>query len=95
MTLKQLKFAIRTLSPVLMSSMSNSTIMTVTHDEFSGSIVRGMPASRFVDMQKLSNVHEDREFLELFYGGLKFLPATPECGVGRQEYRHAYHARLG
>ena len=81
--MKQLKFAIRTLSPVIMSSMSNSTVMTATHSEFGGSLVRGVLASRFIDMQKLANVHKDRKFLQLFYGGLKFLPATPDCNGAR------------
>ncbi len=36
--MKQLKFAIRTLSPVIMSSMSNSTVMTATHSEIAPTI---------------------------------------------------------
>lgn len=76
----QLKFSIQTLSPVIMSSMSNSTVMTKTHSEFSGSIIRGILASRYVKEQKIkNNAHEDSQFIKLFYGDLKFLPANPEC----------------
>ena len=78
--MRQLKYTIRTLSPVVMSALSNSTVMTTTHNEFSGSIMRGVLASRYVDNRQLNRTaHADEEFLRLFYGGLKFLPATPDC----------------
>lgn len=75
----QLKFSLETLSPVIVSAMSNSTIMTKTHDEISGSIIRGVLASKYVDEKKLgNNAHKDSDFRKLFYGDLKFLPANPE-----------------
>ena len=51
--MKQLRYTIRTLSPVVMSAMSNSTVMTTTHNEFSGSIMRGVMASRYVRNRQL------------------------------------------
>lgn len=75
----QLKFSLETLSPVVLSAMSNSTIMTKTHDEISGSIIRGVLASKYVDEKNLGkNAYKDEDFKNLFYGGLKFLPANPE-----------------
>lgn len=75
----QLNFKIETLSPVVMSSMSNSTIMTKTNSEFSGSIVRGVLATKYIEEKNLGgNAHKDSDFQKLFCGGLKFLPAFPE-----------------
>jgi CRISPR-associated protein Csx10 len=75
----RLKFSIKTLSPIVLTSTSNSTVMTETHSVFGGSIIRGVLASRFVEVQKLGNAaHEDKDFREIFFGSLKFLPATPE-----------------
>ena len=82
--MRQLTYTIRTLSPVVMSAMSNSTVMTSTHSEFSGSIMRGVLASRYVEIKNLIGAaHSDSDFLRLFYDGLKFLPATPVCGGER------------
>ena len=75
--MQQLKFSIKTLSPVVISSMSNSTVMTTVHSEISGSIIRGILASRYVQQLKLEDkAHEDAKFIRLFYGGLKFLTAN-------------------
>ena len=73
----RLKFSLQTLSPIVLSSASNSTIMTRTHAAFGGSIIRGVLASRFVDVQKLTDEAHDKTFREIFFGGLKFLPANP------------------
>ena len=75
----RLNFSIKTLSPVVLSSNSNPTVMTETHLTFSGSIIRGVLASRFVEVNRLgAAAHADENFREIFYGGLKFLPANPE-----------------
>lgn len=73
-----LKFSVKTLSPVVISSMSNPTVMTETHLSFGGSIIRGVLASRFVEVKNLKDEAHDKNFREIFYGGLKFLPANPE-----------------
>ncbi len=73
----RLNFKIETLSPVVISSMSNSTIMTGSHSEIGGSIIRGVLASKYVAEKNLGNrAHADKNFTELFYGGLKFLSAN-------------------
>ena len=74
----RLELFIKTLSPVVLTSASNSTVMTGTHEFFSGSIIRGIFASRFVEVQKLTDEAHDKDFREIFFGGLKFSPATPE-----------------
>ena len=82
----ELKFSLETLSPVVISAGSNTTIMTKSHDEISGSIIRGMLASRYVELKKLGNAaHEDEDFRKLFYGDLKFLPANPEL-LGKRAF---------
>lgn len=73
-----LRFSVKTLSPVVLSSMSNPTVMTETHLSFSGSIIRGVLASRFVKVQNLEDEAHNETFREFFYGGLKFLSANPE-----------------
>lgn len=80
----RLKFQIETLSPVVISSMSNSTIMTGSHSEIGGSIIRGVLASKYVEEKNLGNTaHSDKNFTELFYGGLKFLSANFEIEGNR------------
>lgn len=74
----KLKFSIKTLSPIVLTSTSNSTVMTETHKAFGGSVIRGVLASRFVESQNISDEAHDETFREIFYGGLKFLPANPE-----------------
>lgn len=74
----RLEIVIKTLSPCVLTSTSNATVMTGTHSAFSGSIVRGILASRYVTVQKLSDEAHDKMFREIFFGGLKFLPANPE-----------------
>ncbi len=80
----RLKFKIETLSPVVIAAASNSTIMTGSHSEIRGSIIRGILAARYVQEKNLGNkAHADKNFQELFYGGLKFLSANPEINGAR------------
>ena len=74
----ELKFSLETLSPIVITAMSNSTVMTKSHDEISGSIIRGLLASRYVTEKKLGDsAYKDAAFRKIFYGGLKFITATP------------------
>ncbi len=74
----EIKFSVKTLSPVVISADSNSTLMTESHDEISGSIIRGVLAHRYIKEKNLGDkAFEDKNFFELFYGNLKFLSATP------------------
>ena len=74
----RMELFIKTLSPIVLTSASNSTVMTGTHTLFSGSIIRGILASRFVEVQKLHDEAHDKTFREIFFSGLKFLSANPE-----------------
>lgn len=74
----EINFSIKTLSPIVISAASNATLMTKSHDEISGSMIHGIFANRYIKEKNLGNkAHKDKNFRELFYGGLKFLSATP------------------
>ena len=74
----EINFSVKTLSPVVISAASNSVLMTKSHDEISGSVIRGVLAARYVQEKNLGNkAHADKDFQQLFYGGLKFLSANP------------------
>lgn len=79
----RIKIFIRTLSPLVLSSTSNSTVMTETHSSLSGSVIRGIMAAHFVKANNLINEAHDLDFREIFFGGLKFLAATPEIASQR------------
>ena len=81
----RMEFVLKTLSPIVLTSASNSTVMTGTHTMFGGSIIRGILASRFVEIQKLHDEAHDKTFRELFFGGLKFLSANPEI-LGKRSF---------
>lgn len=76
--MKQISVRIRTLAPVVLSAMSNATVMTESHSYFSGSIVRGIVASRYIKMRGLGEqAEEDETFLSLFFNKLRFVAAYP------------------
>ena len=59
----RLKVKIKILSPVVISAASNSTIMTESHDEISGSIIRGVLAARYVQEKNLGDkAHANKDF---------------------------------
>ena len=74
----KIDFEIETLSPVIISSASNSTVMTSTHSEISGSIIRGVLAKKYIAEKKLQTPYLDEDFKKFFYGELKFLSAAPK-----------------
>lgn len=76
--MKQIQVTLKTLSPVVLSAMSNATVMTASHDYFSGSILRGIFAKRYIAEQNLGDkAHEDAEFVHLFFDSLRFTAAHP------------------
>ncbi|MBQ7628877.1 MAG: hypothetical protein IJS81_01485 [Selenomonadaceae bacterium] len=82
----KIKISIKTLSPIVISAASNSTLMTGSHSEISGSIIRGILAIKYVQEKNLGNhAHEDENFIKFFYGDLKFLSATPDI-KGKRSY---------
>ncbi len=76
--MKQLTINIRTDSPVILSTKGNTRVMTATYDYFSGNIVRGILANRYIQKAGLlENAHEDEDFVNLFFGDLRFVDAYP------------------
>lgn len=76
--MKQLTLKITTISPVILTAMSGSTIMTETRDYFSGPIIRGILAKEYIKAANLGKAaHQDSTFRQLFFDKLRFLPAYP------------------
>ena len=71
----RLKYRIKTISPVLISSMGGDMNMVSTKDYIPGTTILGIFAARYVkEKNKLNNnVHEDETFYNWFLNGkLKF-----------------------
>ena len=81
--MKQMKIQIRTLSPVVLTTHRNAGLMTESQNSFSGSVLRGVLADRYIREQKLSMPHEDADFRRLFFSALRFVPANPLTVSGR------------
>lgn len=76
--MQEMNVRIRTKTPVVLSSMGGTTVMTETYDFFRGSVLRGFLASRFIAARRLGrDAHEDDDFMRLFYGALRFVDAYP------------------
>lgn len=85
--MKQITMTIRTLSPVVLSAMSNATVMTASHSYFSGPIVRGILASRYIQQRELGvHAEEDEAFLSLFFDKLRFVAAYPLAADGTRAF---------
>lgn len=83
--MKQLTIKIRTLAPVVLSSMSNATVMTASHTYFRGSVVRGILAKQYIREQKLGeHAEKNDEFLSLFFDKLRFTAAYPMTADGKR-----------
>lgn len=78
--MKQMKIAIKTISPVVLTATGGATVLTETHDVISGSILRGVLADQYIKAkaQELGdNAHENDTFCRLFFGAIRFVDATP------------------
>lgn len=76
--MKKIRVKIETLSPIVLTTRTNTTVMTSSHDFFSGTLVRGMLAERYIEAKKLGNAaHEDEDFLGFFFDRLRFVAAYP------------------
>lgn len=80
---KKQRVVIDTLSPLILTRMSNSTVMTDTKLAISGTILRGVFAERYIACRHLGkDAHKDPAFRRLFFGGLRFVDANPvTCGM--------------
>ena len=86
--MEQMKLAIELLSPVVLATSGSATsgsatILTATQDHFSGSILRGVLATRYIAQQHLAAAEDDATFLRLFFGTLRFADATIASGAKR------------
>lgn len=85
--MKQISVHIRTLASVVLSAMSNATVMTESHSYFSGSIVRGIVATRYIKARGLGEHAEENEaFVSLFFNRLRFVAAYPTAEDGTRSF---------
>ena len=71
---------IKLLSPAVLSTIGNTRVMTETQRFISGSILRGIFAQRYIEMQKLGReADEHPDFREIFFSGVCFVDANPIC----------------
>ena len=71
---------LNTLSPIVLSALNNSTVMTETKEFFSGTVLRGVLAARYIEQQELGHeAHRDETFRRLFFGQIRFIDAYPVC----------------
>ena len=76
--MKKIRVKIETLSPIVLATRTNTTVMTSSHDFFSGTLVRGMLAERYIEAKNLGDqAQEDEDFLGLFFDKLRFVAAYP------------------
>ena len=79
--MRKIPLTIEALSPLVLTAGSQGAILTESGDAISGSIVRGMIAARFIEVQNLGRAaHESEAFRRLFAGALKFSAAYPSKG---------------
>lgn len=71
---------IKLVSPAVLSTIGNTNVKTETQRFISGSILRGIFAQRYIEMQKLGReADEHPEFREIFFSGVCFVDANPIC----------------
>ena len=76
--MKKIRVKIETLSPIVLATRTNTTVMTSSHDFFSGTLVRGMLAERYIEAKNLgAQAQEDEDFLGLFFDKLRCVAAYP------------------
>ena len=76
--MKKIRVKIEALSPLVLSTRGNTTVMTASHDFLSGTLVRGILAERYIEKKQLgAKAHEDEGFLACFFDKLRFAAAYP------------------
>lgn len=85
--MKRMKITVTTFSPIVLTTESNTTVMTETHDAITGSILRGVVAKQYIAARKLGkDAHRDDRFRSLFFGSLRFADANLACPGGRRSF---------
>lgn len=75
---------IETLSPVVLTAPGSSQLLTASSESFSGTILRGVLAGKYVSDHKLgTKAHTDKNFLRYFFSDLRFVSANPISGGKR------------
>ncbi|WP_026766973.1 hypothetical protein [Selenomonas ruminantium] len=78
--MKKIDVKIKLLSPAVLSTLGSAHVMTETHKFISGSILRGLFAQRYIEMQELGrNADEHAGFRHIFFSGARFVDANPIC----------------
>ena len=81
--MKQIKLTLQTLSPVVLTGKDKYSTLTASQDFFSGTIIRGILAKRYIAAQGLNDAEQYESFRCLFFGDLKFIAAYPSEGDER------------
>ena len=81
--MEQVKITITVKSPTLIASSSTAGVLTATRGSIDGRILRGVFASHFIKSHNLGKeAHKNHEFMDLFYGGLRFVSAYKDTVKG-------------
>ena len=82
--MERVKVTIKTLSPVILTRQSDTTVLTETNSVFSGTVLRGILAKRYISQQNLgAKAHRDDAFRRLFFGKTCFVDALPVVNGSR------------
>lgn len=69
---------IETLSPVVVTAPGSSQLLTASSESFSGTLLRGVLAGKYVSDHNLgTKAHEDENFIRYFFSNLRFVTANP------------------
>lgn len=69
---------IKTLSPVVLTGAGSSRIVTSCNDSFSGTVLRGVLAGKYIQNKQLKeHAERDKEFCRFFFEKLRFAQANP------------------
>ena len=81
--MEQVKITITVKSPTLIASSSTAGVLTATRGSIDGRILRGVFASHFIKSHNLGKeAHKNQEFMDLFYGDLRFVAAYKDTVKG-------------
>lgn len=85
--MKQIQIKITTKSPVVLAMAGGASVLTATNDTFSGTVLRGLAAARYIAAAGLGeNAHEDEQFRNLFFQKLSFVDAFLTDTAGHRSF---------
>lgn len=81
--MEQVKITIKIQSPTLIANTSTAGVLTSTRGSIDGRILRGIFANHFIKSHNLGKeAHKNQSFMDLFYGGLRFVSAYKDTVKG-------------